>query len=71
MERTRPAGFDDGRDSAAGTEISLDDGPYRITGLHDVFQYPVDYVLLKDTEVAVSEQIFLQRLQLEAALAGM
>jgi hypothetical protein len=69
MERPRPAGFDDGRDSTAGTEVSLDDSPYRIAGLHDVFQYPVDYVLLKDAEIAVGEQIFLQGLQLEAATA--
>src|SRR5258707_211510 len=66
----RPARFDDGRNSTAGTEICFDDGPYRIAGLHDVLQYPVDYVLLKDAEVPVGEQIFFQGLQLEAALAG-
>ena len=39
-------------------------------GAHHVFEYAVDDVLLKDAQVAVLEEVFLQRLQFQAALVG-
>jgi hypothetical protein len=52
---TRPARLDDRRDSTPGTKIPFDDGPFRIAGSYDIFQDPIDDVLLKNSEVAVSE----------------
>jgi len=62
--------FDDGRDAAARAEVADDLGPDGIAGFDHIVENLVDDVLLKDTEVAVGEEIFLQRLQLEAGLTG-
>ena len=66
---TRPAALDDRRNAAAGPELPLDDGLYRVAGLHHILQHLIDDVLLKDSEIAIGEQIFLHRLQFEAAVA--
>src|SRR5580692_1557448 len=68
--RARPAGFDGGSDAAAGAEHALDHCPDRIGGLHDVFQNLVDDVLLEDAQIAIAEQIFLERLQFQASGPG-
>jgi hypothetical protein len=46
-------------------ELSLDDCPYWFTSLCHILQYRIVHVLLKDPELAMSEQIFFQRFQLE------
>jgi hypothetical protein len=66
--RPGPARFDDCRNAAAGAEVSFDVGPNGIAGLHNVFEDLVDDILLEDAEIAVGEEIFLPRLEFEAAL---
>jgi hypothetical protein len=68
--RAGPAGFYGGGDAAAGAEDAFDYGPNWVGGLDDVFEDLVDDVLLKDAEVAVAVEIFLERFEFEAALAG-
>ena len=68
--RAGPAGFYGGADSAARTEDALDHSPDRVGRLHDIFKDLVDDVFLEDAEVAIAEEILLERLELEAALAG-
>ena len=63
-------GFDDGGDAAAGAEVADDFGPDGVAGFDDVVEDLVDDVLLKDAEVAVSEEILLEGLEFEAGLAG-
>ena len=57
-------------DAAAGAEFAADYGPDGIAGFHDVFEDLVDDVFLEDAEVAIAEEVFLKRFELEAALAG-
>jgi len=64
------AGFDDGGDAAAGAEVAFDDGPDGVGGLDEVFEDLVDDVFLEDAEVAVAEEVFLEALELGAAVAG-
>ena len=66
--RARPSGHNDRRDSASGTEISLHLSPHRFCPAHHIFQHAIDDVLLKDPQVAIGLQIFLQGLQLQAML---
>jgi len=68
--RAGPAGYDCGADAAAGAEDAFDFGPDGISGFDDVFENLVDDVFLEDAEVAVAEEIFLERLEFEAAVAG-
>jgi hypothetical protein len=63
-------GGDYGGDAAAGAEVAYDDGPDGIAGFNDVVEDLVDDVLLEDAEVAVGEEVLLEALELEAALAG-
>jgi len=68
--RSGKARFDGGGDAAAGAEFSTDDGPDGVAGLDDVFEDLVDDVFLEDAEVAVAEEVLLEGLELEAAVAG-
>jgi hypothetical protein len=63
-------GFDYCGDAAAGTEVAYYVGPDGVGGFDDVIEDLVDDVFLKDAEVAVDEEVFLERLQLHAFLAG-
>ena len=65
-----PAGLYGGADAAAWTEDAFDDCPDGIGGFDNVFKDLIHDVFLKDTEIAVAEEIFLERFELEAALAG-
>jgi len=65
----RPASFNSGCDSAARAEYTANHGPDGVTGLYDVFENLVDDVLLKDSQIAIAEEVFLQRFQLEASAA--
>src|SRR5579863_3631237 len=67
--RSGPSRFDRGRDAAPGAKLAVHHSPDRIARFHDVFQHLIDDIFLEDAEIAVTEQIFLQRLQFEAALA--
>ncbi len=60
----------DGGDAAAGAEVAYDNGPDGIAGFDDVVEDLVDDVFLEDAEVAVGEEVFLEGLELQAALAG-
>jgi hypothetical protein len=63
-------GGDDSGDAAAGAEVSYDHGPDWVTGFDDVVEDLVDDVFLEDAEVAVGEEVFLEGLEFQAALAG-
>src|ERR1700761_4389979 len=63
-------GGDDGGDAAAGAEVADDDGPDWVAGFDYVVEDLVDDVLLKDAQVAIGEEVLLEGLQFEAALAG-
>ena len=63
-------GFDDGGDAAAGAEVADDFGPDGVAGFDDVVEDLVDDVFLEDAEVAVGEEVLLEGLELEAAVAG-
>ena len=65
-----PAGFDGGGDAAARTEIAFNHGPDGVAGLYDVFEHLIGDVLLKDSEIAIGEEIFLVGLEFETELAG-
>src|SRR5579872_562765 len=66
--RSRPLCEDGGRNSAARTEFPVNFGPYWLGPLRHVLENLIDDVFLKDAEVAVELQIFLQGLQFEAVL---
>ncbi len=68
--RTGIEGFNDGGDASAGTEVSYDFGPDRVSGFDDIVEDLVDDVLLEDAEVAVGEEIFLEALELHAVFVG-
>src|SRR5438552_7947176 len=57
-------------DAAARPEVAADYCPYWPGGSHYIFEHAIDDVLLKNSQVAVGEQVFLQRLQLQADLVG-
>ena len=63
-------GFDNSGDSAAGTEVADDFGPDGIAGFNDIVEDLIDDVFLKDAEVTIGEEIFLEGFELEAGLAG-
>ncbi len=63
-------GGDYGGDASAGAEVAYDDCPDGIAGFDDVVEDLVDDVFLEDAEVAIGEEILLEGLELEAALAG-
>src|SRR5690348_4852516 len=64
-----PAGFpapacrDGGVNSTPRREFTGDRGLHRTASLHHVAQDPIDDVLLKDAEIAISQCVHLQRLQ--------
>ena len=62
-------GFDHSGDAAAGTEVAYYFGPDGVGGFDYVVEDLVDDVFLKDAEVAVGEEIFLERFELEAQFA--
>ena len=66
---TRPARLYQGAYASARTEIAFYHRPYRVGGFHNIFQHAVNDVLLEDAQIAVAGEIFLKRLQFEAALA--
>jgi hypothetical protein len=47
----------------------VDDGPNGIAGFNNIFEDLVDDVLLEDAEIAIAEEVFLERFELEAARA--
>jgi hypothetical protein len=63
-------GFDDGGDAAAGAEVADNFGPDGVAGFDDVVEDLIDDVFLKDAEVAIGEEIFLEGLELKAGFAG-
>ena len=65
-----PASFYGGGYAAAGAEFAAHYGPDRVAGFHNIFEDLVDDVLLEDAEVAVAEEVFLERFEFEAAAAG-
>ena len=48
-----------------GVELSRNPAPFRFRGGDKIFQHPIDRVLVKDTDVAVGQDITLQGFQLE------
>ena len=68
--RPWPARHDGRRNSSSRTELSPHLGPHRLGPLHDVFENLIHHIFLKDSQVAIALQIFLQRLQFEAMLVG-
>src|SRR5208282_4860038 len=66
-----PVGFDGGGEAAAGSEFAGDLAPGGMDGGFDVAQHAVDGVLVKNSQVAVGEQVHLQGLEFEAELGGL
>jgi hypothetical protein len=64
----RPAGNNFGANAAARAEIAFDNRPDRFGSFDDVGEHLVHDVFLKDSQIAVDKQIFLQRLEFEAGL---
>jgi hypothetical protein len=56
----RPGGLDGGSNSTAGTEDTAYRGRLRLGGAHYIFQHLIDDVFLKNAEVAIFSQVFLQ-----------
>lgn len=67
--RPGPARFNGCAYAAAWTEFTFHNSPHRIASLHDVCQDLVHDVLLKDAEVAVTEEILFERFQFQTAIA--
>src|SRR5438105_11669499 len=67
---SRISGLDHCANAAARPEVAADYCPYWPGGSHHIFEHAIDNVLLKNSQVAVGEQVFLQRLQLQADLLG-
>jgi hypothetical protein len=63
-------GFYDGGDAAAGAEVAYYFDPDGVAGFDYVVEDLIDDVFLEDAEVAVGEEVFLEGLEFEAALAG-
>jgi hypothetical protein len=51
-------------------ELPDDFGPDRLAGRDQVAEDPVDHVLVKNAQVPVSQEVFLQGLELEAPKSG-
>ena len=64
----RKTSFDGGGNAASRAEFAADYCPDGIAGLHYVFQDLIDNVFLKNAEVAVTEEVLLERFELEAAV---
>src|SRR5438552_16452614 len=64
------SGLDHCADAAARPEVAAYYCPYWPGGSHHIFEHAIDNVLLKNSQVAVGKQVFLQRLQLQADLVG-
>ena len=56
------------RDTTPGTKLTLHFRPHWFRPPHDILQYAVHNILLKNSEVAVTVEILLERFQFEAAL---
>src|SRR5579859_2810958 len=59
--RPRPSGLNGGADTAAWPKHTLHNRPDGICGLDHVLKHLVDDVFLENTEVAVTEEILLER----------
>src|SRR5438105_14313492 len=70
LRTSRISRLDHCADAAARPEVAADYCPYWPGGSHYIFEHAIDDVLLKNSQVAVGEQVFLQRLQLQADLVG-
>src|SRR6185437_7924053 len=46
-------------DATTGPEFAFDLSPFGLGGADDIFKHPVDDVLLKNSQVAITSQIFL------------
>jgi hypothetical protein len=66
--RTRPARLDHRANSAAGTEIALHNRPFRSGRSDDVFEHPIDDILLEDPQIAIAVQVLFKRFQLQTVL---
>src|ERR1700722_5684394 len=62
----KPVGGNFGMQSAARGEFAGHRGARRLSRCHHVTQKPVYYILIKDSQISIGEQIHLGRLQLEA-----
>ena len=56
-------------DATARAKVPVYDGPDGVAGFHDIFEDLVDDVFLEDPKVAVAEELFLERFELEAPRA--
>src|SRR5512138_702479 len=61
----REAGLDDRGEAAAGVELAPDDGALRPASADDVLKDAVDDVLVEDAQVPISQEIFLEGLELQ------
>src|ERR1039458_6201532 len=68
--RPRVARDHDRADASAWTKRAFDFSPFRLAGAHYVLENAVHDVFLEDAQIAVTDQVFLQRFQFEAALVG-
>jgi hypothetical protein len=66
---TGPTSLDHRANAATWTENSTDDCPFWFRGAHYILKDAIDYVLLKNAEIAVAREIFLQRFQFQTALS--
>jgi hypothetical protein len=58
------------RNSAARSELALYLGPHRFRPPHHILQHLIHNIFLKDAQVPICLQIFLQRLQFQTELIG-
>src|SRR5579864_2878634 len=65
----RPAGFNAGEKAAAGGEFTADEAADRFRGGDDIAQHAIDGILVKNSKIAISEEIHFQGFEFEAELA--
>src|ERR1700730_1223763 len=65
----RPPCKNGGVQSPARRKLALDHAPLRLHRNHNISQHFIDCILVKDPQVAVSQQIHFQRLQLDTSFA--
>lgn len=64
--RSGPLRHDRRRNAAPRTKLPFHFRPHRFRPLHHILQNLVDHILLKNPQIPVALQIFLQRFQLQA-----
>src|ERR1700693_5566595 len=67
---SRPAGQHRGGQTTARGELTADDAPLGTSGFYNVAQHLIHGVLIKNSQIAVGQQVHLESLELQTLFGG-